>query len=109
MDIDIKAYKEKWTPLLGKPDWYLTVVPDWQALQKEFQEKSEAEKDAAKKALYDFFELHISRGDFALDDAPPDTDAERKPIDAIIIHHTGNPPGMSKDRLSGMELLRLYA
>ena len=109
MDINLESYKEKWTPLLAKPDWYLTVVPDWQLLQEEFKKKSEQEKDAAKKILYDFFEFHISRGDIALDDAPPDTDAERKPIDAVIIHHTSNLPGMSRDRLSGVELLRLYA
>lgn len=40
---------------------------------------------------------------------PPNTDTERKSIDTIVIHHTSNPPGMSKDRLSGIELMRLYA
>lgn len=29
-------------------------------------------------------------------------DAERKPIDTIVIHHTANAPGMTRERLSAM-------
>lgn len=106
---DLKEIKIKWEPLLDKSDWYLTIVPEVEEIRKGFADKSEAEQDAVKKELYDFFELHLKNGDIALEQNPPDTDAERKPIDTIVIHHTSNPSGMSKDRLSGMELLRLYA
>ena len=38
-----------------------------------------------------------------------DFDGDRKDIDTVIIHHTHNKPGITKERLSVMELLRLYA
>lgn len=35
-------------------------------------------------------------------------DDERQPIDTIILHHTGNQPGITAERLNAMHLLRLY-
>jgi hypothetical protein len=101
--------KVRWQQLFKNPDWYLTIVPEIEDVKGEFKNKSEAEQDAIKKDLYDFFELHLKNGDIALENNPPNTDAERKPIDTIVIHHTSNPPGMTKERLSGIELMRLYA
>lgn len=101
--------KKEWEQLLKKPDWYLTIVPEIEEIKKSFEGKSEAEKDAYKKELYDFFELHLKNGTVALEENPPNTDTERKAFDTIVIHHTSNPPGMSRERLSGMELIRLYA
>lgn len=99
----------RWERLFKNPDWYLTIIPEIANLKKGLGGKSEAEQDALTKELYDFFELHLKNGDIALENNPPNTDAGRKPIDAVIIHHTSNPPGMSKERLSGAELMRLYA
>ena len=101
--------KARWEQLFKNPDWYLTIVPEITELRKSFEGKSDAEQDACKNELYDFFELHLRNGDIALEKNPPNTDAERKPIDTIIVHHTSNLSGMSKERLSGMELMRLYA
>jgi hypothetical protein len=64
-------------------------------------------QDAAKARLYDFFELHLETGDVALGPAR-DTDQERKKIDTVVIHHTSNPPGLRPNRLSAIELIRLY-
>lgn len=107
--MDLIATKARWASIIAKPDWYLTIVPEIEEIRKEYEDKSEAEQDAVKKELYDFFELHLRNGDIALEENPPNTDKERKPIDTIVIHHTSNPSGMSRDRLSGMELMRLYA
>lgn len=107
--IDLKETKGRWEKLLSKSDWYLAIVPEIEEIRKGYADKSEAEQDAVKKELYDFFELHLKNNDIALEKNPPNTDVERKLIDTIIIHHTSNPSGMSKDRLSGMELMRLYA
>jgi hypothetical protein len=105
----IDEIKARWESLLKNPDWYRTIVPEITELRKSFEGKSEAEQDGYKKELYDFFELHLKNGDIALEKNPPNVDVERKSIDTIIIHHTSNPPGMSKERLSGLELMRLYA
>jgi N-acetylmuramoyl-L-alanine amidase len=99
----------RWEAILNDSDWYLTIVPEIEEIKKGYKDKSAAEQDAVKKEIYDFFELHIRANDIALDNDPPDADAERKPIDTVVIHHTSNPPGMSRERLSGMELVRLYA
>ncbi|HEX4104474.1 MAG TPA: peptidoglycan recognition family protein, partial [Candidatus Paceibacterota bacterium] len=106
---DLKEIEIRWERLLDKPDWYLTIVPEVEEIRKCFADKSKMEQDAVKKELYDFFELHLENGVIALGKNPPNTDVERKPIDTIVIHHTSNPPGMSKDRLSSIELIRLYA
>jgi hypothetical protein len=101
--------KARWETLIKNSDWYLFIVPEIVQIKKDFQGKSEIEQDEYTKVLYDFFELHLKNGDIALEKNPPNTDIERKLIDTIIIHHTSNPPGMSKERLSGIELVRLYA
>ena len=101
--------KSRWGSFLNNPDWYLTILPELQELRKQWSGKSDAEQEPLKIELYDFFAEHLMIGDIALDNDPPNTDVERKPVDAIIIHHTSNPPGMTKERLSGMELIRLYA
>jgi N-acetylmuramoyl-L-alanine amidase len=106
--INLEEIKSRWEPLLAKADWYLAIVPEIEEIKKGLEGKSEVEQDACKKELYDFFELHLRNGDIALEQNPPNTDAERKPIDTIVIHHTSNPAGMSKERLSGIELIRLY-
>ena len=72
------------------------------------REEAAATQTACKQALYDFFELHLSAGDFALGRGTGGADAQRKPIDTIVIHHTSNPPGLSAVRLSAIELMRLY-
>jgi len=100
--MDIHGTQSRWTPLLKNPDWYLVILPELEELRKQWRGKSDAEQELLKIELYDFFAGHLLIGDIALDNNPPNTDT-------IIIHHTSNPPGMTKDLLSGMELIRLYA
>jgi hypothetical protein len=107
--MDTEEIKWRWGKLLGNSDWYLTILPEISEIQKKLEEGSETEKDARTAELYDFFELHLKRGDIALAKEFPNTDTERKAIDTAIIHHTRNHSGMSKERLSGIELIRLYA
>lgn len=33
---------------------------------------------------------------------------QRKTIDTVVIHHTSNPPGLRRKRLSAIELVHLY-
>jgi len=101
--------KSRWTPLLKNSDWYLSILPELEELRKQWSKKSDEEQEPLKIELYDFFAGHLVIGDITLNNNPPNADVECKPIDAVVIHHTSNPPGMTKERLSGMELLRLYA
>lgn len=66
-------------------------------------------QERCKKELYRFFEHHLSTGSIPLGSSSGSFDAERKPIDTIVIHHTSNPPGVTPNRLSAIELIRLYA
>ncbi len=101
--------KLRWALLLKNPDWYLVILQELDELRKQLRGKSDIEQEPLKIELYDFFAEQLIAGDIALDNNPPNADVERKPTDTIIIHHTSNPFGMTKERLSGMELIRLYA
>lgn len=109
---DIKDLKKRWELLLPKSDWYLEILPEINSIQKQLEKEKGKIGDSYKKEIYDFFELHLKNHDIALEDDSEnmeDMDIQRKPIDTIIIHHTSNLPGMTPDRLSAIELIRLYA
>jgi hypothetical protein len=78
-------------------------------MMEDVRHASRTVQDEFKANLYDFFESQLSRGEIALGRGSGDLDVDRKQIDTIVIHHTGNPPGLSPSRLSAIELVRLYA
>jgi hypothetical protein len=98
----------RWLPLLSRPTWYVTVIPEIHAFMDELRKEPTKTQTACKQAFYDFFESHLSAGDFALGSGTGGADSQRSPIDTIVIHHTSNPPGLSAVRLSAIELMRLY-
>ena len=100
--------EKKWERYIDRPDWYLKLLPDYKRLNKR-AEKDPEFKVRLKKQAYAFFERHLRAGDLRLGDSGPNWDEERRPIDTIVIHHTANPSGMTRERLSAMHLLRLYA
>ena len=99
----------RWEPLLSAPQWYLTVTPELQALTEQLRREPDRIRQEYNTAIYDFFEGHLTRGDIAIGRDLPGADAQRKPIDTVVIHHTSNPPGLRPERLSAIELIRLYA
>jgi N-acetylmuramoyl-L-alanine amidase len=99
----------RWEPLLGNPQWYLTVVPELDTFRAAIQREGNDVQQECKRGIYEFFEAHLVQGDIALGTNRKNADAERKPIDTVVIHHTSNLPGLRPDRLSAIELLRLYA
>jgi len=76
---------------------------------KQAEKSSEEISEEIKEEIYWFFENHLEKGDIALGKAGPNWDKERKPIDTIIIHHTKNPSGITWQKLSAMQLIRVYA
>ena len=99
--------KSKWVELARKPDWYLVIRPEYEKLKKQAEENGENQQ--LKEEVYGFFEKQLAQGDIALGDKGNNWDSERKPIDTVIIHHTKGSPGISKERLSALTLVRLYA
>lgn len=99
--------EQKWSQLLQSPDWYVHIIPEIKDIKTKI-DTGELDKELFKEEVYGFFEQKLLQKQIALGTEGHNFDAERKPIDTIVIHHTHNPPGMSKARLSAMTLLRLY-
>ncbi|MBU6231174.1 MAG: N-acetylmuramoyl-L-alanine amidase [Patescibacteria group bacterium] len=99
---------ETWSEKIRDPHWYM-AVPAVMADLSKLHDIDRAAYEETKDRIYAFFEEKLAAGEVALGADGKDFDAERLPIDMAVIHHTSNPPGMSKDRLSAIELVRLYA
>ncbi len=102
--VDLKAWEE----IIKKPDWYFELVPEFKKLAT-LHNEDRASYENLKEEIYSFFENKLKTGEIALGRNGEDWDADRKPIDTVVIHHTSNPPGLSEARLSAIELVRLYA
>ena len=89
---------------LKQPTWYQNVVPWLQELNND----PEANGNEIR-SIYDIFEQKLLEGGVALGVSGKKWDADRKPIDTVVIHHTAGKPGMRLSYLSAVELLRLYA
>jgi hypothetical protein len=100
----------RWEPILAVDRaWYLTVIPEIQKWMEELERQPTSVRDQCQDELYGFFAKHLSNGGIALGTSCGYFDKDRKSIDTIVLHHTSNQPGLSQDRLSAIELIRLYA
>lgn len=99
-----------WWNELAKPDWYVRLQPEFARLEKLATEHpDEPEYREVKHAAYPVVEKALRIRRIPLAENGEDFDAERKPIDTIVIHHTKGQPGIALPRLSAMQLLRIYA
>jgi len=103
----MKLNFKEWEEVIKRPDWYKFIYKKLLELQ-ELKLKELDVYEQNKEKIYDFFEKHLEIGDIFLGKTGKNWDKERKPIDTIVIHHTSNKPGLSKERLSAIELFRLY-
>ncbi len=101
---DTHVWKEK----IKDPFWYMDVPALFKKLSS-LHDSDRASFEAYKLAMYDFFEIELEKGNIILGNSGKDFDNERKMIDTVVIHHTSMPSGITKERLSGIGLLRLYA
>lgn len=99
---------KEWEKKIQNPFWY-DEVPKLIETIMALRSTDRAEANNLKDIVYSFFEERLREGKIALGTDGKKWNQERKPIDTIIIHHTSNPEGLSKDRLSAIELIRLYA
>jgi hypothetical protein len=98
---------QQWEQWIKEPLWYLKIDSSLQYLPK-LREINLEKYEQYKTLAYDFFENHLIKGDIYLGTEGKNWDKDRKSIDTIIIHHTSLLPGLSKERLSAIELFRLY-
>jgi hypothetical protein len=100
--------EKEWIKILHDPLWYIELKPEYERLWKIIKDQPEKNGEIKDK-VYSFFEHALQSDQIALVKTGPNLDSERKPIDAIVIHHTKNKPGITWRRLSAMHLVRLYA
>jgi len=102
---------QKWDQLIKKPNWYMSELFDEADGLIRRADQGDPERHAIKKAVRSYFEDRLERGMVALGDAGENLDAERKPIDTLVIHHTAGP-ATNYEKLSylnAVQLLRIYA
>ncbi|OGZ11050.1 MAG: hypothetical protein A3C93_01605 [Candidatus Lloydbacteria bacterium RIFCSPHIGHO2_02_FULL_54_17] len=85
---------------LTRADWYLDLFLKYGELAKNHE---------AVEEFYAFIEQRLAAGAVLLGKSGPDWDRERRPVDTVVVHHTHCPPGITRERLSAMHLVRLYA
>ncbi len=99
---------QDWEKIIKEPTWHLTLVPELKELAK-LKDQNLDSYEETKEKVYSFFEDSLINRKIYLGKEGKNWDEERKDIDTVIIHHTSNLPGMSLERLSAIELVRLYA
>jgi hypothetical protein len=100
--------ENEWKEKIKQPSWYFEVPLMLEKLS-ELRNKDESEYKTTIKNIYSFFEVQLDLGNVFLGNVANIWDIERKPIDTIVIHHTHHEEKLTKERLSAIELIRLYA
>ena len=97
-----------WRRVIAEPNWYLQFLKYAEKVESAFSANSE-ELGKRHYEYREFFERALAKGEVALASSGPNLDIQRLPIDTVVIHHTSNKPGLTKGRLSAIELFRLYS
>jgi hypothetical protein len=98
-----------WRNALSQPTWYLLLKDDFSRLEQiAKQEKDYDKRKQIKDKAYGLVEEAVVSGNLVMGSTGDNLDAERKPIDTIVIHHTNSRPGMTLERLNAIQLLRIY-
>ena len=98
--------------IFKKPTWYIELADTIEHYFYNDHARSSQESDewnAERAAFVDQVAALFESGSIALGSEGPYWDANRKVVDSVIIHHTGNSPDVSLWRLEALGLLRLYA
>lgn len=101
--------RERWTQLVRRPDWYLALGDEYEALLDRARRAPRHVARAIADEVYSFFERALETRSLALGSSGPAWDADRRPVDTAVIHHTNLPPGIRVERIEAIHLMRLYA
>lgn len=97
-----------WSEVIKRPDWPV----EFNDFATKVHLKSEAETKEhkeLKKKVRRFFEAALQSGQVSLGSSGQNFDAERLPVDAVVIHHTSAQPGYKLSYLNAVHLLNIYA
>jgi N-acetyl-anhydromuramyl-L-alanine amidase AmpD len=100
--------KERWEKEFSYSDWYVRLKPEYEKISTLFHNANEQEQGIIKDTLYSYIEECLKMNKIYLAKDGPNLDVERKPIEKIVIHHTGSNKLLTKERISAIHLLRLY-
>jgi hypothetical protein len=99
----------RWQQIVTQPDWYMQLYPELKSLREQWEaEPDQARAEALKTEVRSFFEQGLLGNTVALAESGPDLDAERQPIDTIVIHHTGAEPGYRLSYMNAVQMLNVY-
>jgi N-acetylmuramoyl-L-alanine amidase len=101
--------RSRWAAEVKRPDWYLRLAGEYEALLAQARESPRALAQAIAHDVYSFFEDALENNMIALGTSGPEWDAERAPIDTAVIHHTNLEPGIDWRRIDAIHLTRIYA
>lgn len=97
-----------WHDRVKRPDWYVDLLNYLKNSGQTLGSESE-EFIKLRRHVRQFFAMQLREGKVALGDNGSDFDAQRLPVNTIVIHHTSSPPGYSLDYLNSVHLLNIYA
>jgi hypothetical protein len=97
-----------WAEIIKRRDWYTEFCEYAQEITKDLKD-GDPEFNKWNYKVRGFFERNLKEGQVTLATKGPDLDAERKPIDTVVIHHTSNKPGYRLDYMNAVQLLNIYA
>lgn len=100
--------EDSWRRATRRPDWYIKLFPEMQDLRERWEDEDNPDADDIKQAVRGFFEAALGNGTLALGTSGPNLDAERRPIDTIVIHHTSSSPGYRLPYMNAVQLLNVY-
>jgi hypothetical protein len=101
--------RARWRAELQRPDWYLRLPEQYEALLTEARASPPTVAKAIADEVYGFFEDALDARSIALGSRGRAWDSERESIDTAVIHHTGLPSGITLRRIDAIHLTRIYA
>lgn len=97
-----------WLKAITEPDWYIKTVDFLKEVKEKYPENSDERNRLLKQSRH-FFEQALIDNKVALASSGLDLDAERKPIDTIVVHHTSAEPGYRTSYMNAVHMLNIYA
>ena len=96
-----------WADKFRFPDWYCQLEHELTSFVFSVVHDDPRLK-AWRHQVYSLAGAMLERNEIPLASAGPDLDAERQPLDTIILHHTEEDPQISLAKLNAIGLLRQY-
>lgn len=101
--------ESKWERAITRPDWYIELYPELQAMRGVWESDPDREEVKQQKtAVRGFFESALNDYRVTLGQNGPNWDKERQPIDTVVIHHTSADPGYRLPYMNAVQLLNVY-